>query len=374
MSSGLISLKSLWLKGLISLNLLTSLWWRKLAKAIKKKQARVKLVAIAKDEAAYLPEWIFHHLKCSFDNISIYINNTTDNTKEIIQCLKTHRNICFFNGDDFFADSQKDPQVTIYKHEICKSRWQGYSHVMFLDIDEFLLSPNAVFDIKKYANSVENEVSVFEWAHCLNEDEPFLPAIRPDLLLKRAKQVKSLIPTHVYFEHLTPHNVYSKSLNYRETNGEQIQFARDNYTKVSATALNSPAKPAFVMHRMTRSEMEYVAALVRGRPIKSSKVDSIFKNNRGGMFGHDNALKYELPQEVVKAYRSELDKFLDNHRLHKPVERAKEKVTERYLRAVDMIRSAPLSENKTLQKVLKNITLESVTSAFQSFKQHHKIN
>lgn len=44
---------------------------------------KVKLVAIAKDEAAYLPDWIFHHLYFGFDSIDIYVNNTTDNTYDL---------------------------------------------------------------------------------------------------------------------------------------------------------------------------------------------------------------------------------------------------------------------------------------------------
>ena len=41
---------------------------------------KVKVVAIAKDEGAYIAEWIFHHLYFGFDAIDIYVNRTTDNT------------------------------------------------------------------------------------------------------------------------------------------------------------------------------------------------------------------------------------------------------------------------------------------------------
>lgn len=49
-------------------------------KITMKTELKIKLVAIAKDEAAYLPEWIFHHLYFGFDQIDIYVNNTSDNT------------------------------------------------------------------------------------------------------------------------------------------------------------------------------------------------------------------------------------------------------------------------------------------------------
>ena len=40
----------------------------------------LKLVAIAKDEAPYLAEWIFHHLYLGIHEIEIYLNGITDKT------------------------------------------------------------------------------------------------------------------------------------------------------------------------------------------------------------------------------------------------------------------------------------------------------
>ena len=46
-------------------------------------EIKIKLVAIAKDEAAYLPQWIFHHLRLGVDSIDVYINDSFDNSIEI---------------------------------------------------------------------------------------------------------------------------------------------------------------------------------------------------------------------------------------------------------------------------------------------------
>ena len=51
----------------------------------EKKLIKIKLAAIARDEAAYLPEWIFHHLDFGFDEIEIYINNTVDNSSAVLE-------------------------------------------------------------------------------------------------------------------------------------------------------------------------------------------------------------------------------------------------------------------------------------------------
>ena len=49
-----------------------------------------KLIAIAKNEGAYLPQWIYHHFSIGFDEIEIYINDTTDNSIAI--CEKIQKN------------------------------------------------------------------------------------------------------------------------------------------------------------------------------------------------------------------------------------------------------------------------------------------
>ena len=51
-------------------------------------EAKIKLVAIAKNEAAYLPQWIHHHFSIGFNEIEIFINDTTDNSLAICEKKK----------------------------------------------------------------------------------------------------------------------------------------------------------------------------------------------------------------------------------------------------------------------------------------------
>ncbi|WP_183135574.1 glycosyltransferase family 2 protein, partial [Pseudomonas savastanoi] len=53
-------------------------------------QPKIKLAAIAKNEGAYIPQWVFHHLKVGFDQIEIWINGTTDNSVKIIEEIGAH--------------------------------------------------------------------------------------------------------------------------------------------------------------------------------------------------------------------------------------------------------------------------------------------
>ena len=37
-------------------------------------EIKIKLIAIAKNEAANLPQWVFHHFRIGVDSIDVYIN------------------------------------------------------------------------------------------------------------------------------------------------------------------------------------------------------------------------------------------------------------------------------------------------------------
>ena len=58
--------------------------------------ASIKLVAIAKDEAAYLAEWIYHHLSIGIKEIDVYLNGVTDNSYKLMRLIHAkHRNVNF---------------------------------------------------------------------------------------------------------------------------------------------------------------------------------------------------------------------------------------------------------------------------------------
>ena len=62
--------------------------------------ASIKLVAIAKDEAAYLAEWIYHHLSIGIQEIDVYLNGITDNSYRLMRLINAkHKNVKFYNAD-----------------------------------------------------------------------------------------------------------------------------------------------------------------------------------------------------------------------------------------------------------------------------------
>lgn len=93
------------------------------------------LVAIAKNEAPYLLEWITYHLSIGFSRITIYDNESTDGSAALLERIAEADGrvaVRFWASDGLYAS----PQATAYNDALgaVATAW-----VMFLDIDEFLV-------------------------------------------------------------------------------------------------------------------------------------------------------------------------------------------------------------------------------------------
>ena len=105
-------------------------------------KTNTKLIAIAKNEAAYLPQWIYHHFLIGFDEIEIYINDTTDNSIAICEKIqKNYSNLTFHLADKLRLDSIKENrsfQISAYNNSLHHS--SDSTHLMALDLDEYPVS------------------------------------------------------------------------------------------------------------------------------------------------------------------------------------------------------------------------------------------
>jgi hypothetical protein len=338
----------------------------------EKKATRVKLVAIAKDEAAYLPEWIFHHLYFGFDQINIYVNNTRDCTDQLAEKFTSHQQVFFRDGDKYFSQSNA-PQVLIYTEEVKKSRRQGFSHVMFLDIDEFWLAQDFETSIKQFISNNPEQIYCFEWLNRTSESESFSAAIQPRIEGQRARQIKSLMSTDVLIKHINPHGVLAHRCCPRLADGESFKVSLENFSKVDLCEVEKPLKPFFILHRMYRSELEYVALLLRGRPIKRQDI-GIFKGNRKGYTVTPSDTSLELPAEKLCLYKEKYKSFIDDLKLAEVTESARKYVVQKRFEVAGKIKNAPQSEAETLRKVLRKVTLEDINQAYGHFKSKHKLD
>ena len=123
---------------------------------------RVKLVAVAKDEAAYLPEWIFHHLHFGFDHIEVNVNFSSDNTNAVLEKISGKNPVSYQNceyvlePDYDYNDSLINPrylsrnplQSRIYAKAYSES--PSFDYVAFFDVDEYWCPEDFSTNIKDH--------------------------------------------------------------------------------------------------------------------------------------------------------------------------------------------------------------------------------
>ncbi|WP_218355420.1 glycosyltransferase family 2 protein [Alteromonas lipotrueiana] len=343
----------------------------RLKHSLKFTHPKVRLVAVAKNEARYLAEWILHHLYFGIADIEVHYNQCDDNTVQMGEYLSKHYPVTFINADEGFKASIKSPQVRIYRNALRRSYNEGFSHVLFLDVDEFLVPkdleksiPEMLLKKKKF------DVVCSNWANKLNDRTVFGRAVENKLSLELSPTVKSCVKSFVEPPVMNPHTVVSSKLRYGMTGQAEFTTNRDDMSKVEHCDEVFKKCDFLVVHRQYRSELEYVAMLGRGRPIEEAKRSSIFKNNRRGYNVHTNAFDLTFPEQAYANYSYYLEERLADAQLQQLLETAEKSVLERFATVKNMIADAPAEEAPLLKRLLKNVTLVDIKTDFSGDNTH----
>lgn len=113
----------------------------------------LSVVAIIRDEAIYMQEWLDYHILAGVDKFYIYDNGSKDNISEILQPYIDENIVeyCYIDDDDFDR-SKVNIQIAAYNDAIIKHRYDT-RYMMFIDIDEFVL-PYSHGDILSVTESI----------------------------------------------------------------------------------------------------------------------------------------------------------------------------------------------------------------------------
>lgn len=96
---------------------------------------KVCLVAIAKDEGRFLPEWLAHYLALGVDQIFLFDNESSDATAEIVAAAGETFPVTRIPWRTPSADS---PQISAYNHALQRLA-RRFDWACFFDCDEFLV-------------------------------------------------------------------------------------------------------------------------------------------------------------------------------------------------------------------------------------------
>lgn len=330
------------------------------------KKSRIKLVAIAKNEAAYLPEWIYHHLYFGFDKIEIFYNGCTDNTVEMAKQFNDDR-VKFVNADAIFSKSKISPQMDIYRPQFAISQREGFDHIMFLDIDEFWIPCDLTTSIKEYINNSPYFDSMcFQWANKVDEGIQFARAINPKILVEPSRQLKSIHKTFIRPRLMNPHNVVDDSLIRIFSDGNLFQPSNVHHSMAPTAAL---PQHGFILHRKYRSQLEYVALLGRGRPLGREKIVSEFKNNREGYYFKNNAQEVAFENTSYQTYNKYMTENLNRSDISHLLDEARTMVVNRYSDVIEAVRNASKDELPVLNRILRHVDIADVQQAFDEYKK-----
>jgi glycosyltransferase involved in cell wall biosynthesis len=95
----------------------------------------VCLVAIAKNEARFLVEWLAHYLSLGVDHIFVFDNDSTDETAAILEVAARSRGVTRVAWPSREGES---PQITAYNYAV-RRHAARFEWVCFFDCDEFLV-------------------------------------------------------------------------------------------------------------------------------------------------------------------------------------------------------------------------------------------
>ena len=322
----------------------------------------IKLVAIAKDEAAYLSEWIFHHLYFGFDEIDIYINFTSDESEKLLKKIgKRHPvNLHYVENlippdslinDKFLSDSflaYNRLQARAYSNAVGRSLETGKTtHIAFLDVDEFWTPTCFKRNIKDVLTDLAlPDVASFYWKNKVNENSLFQRPFQNEIYYQENPHYKTIVKVSSDTIIMNTH----RSLHKLRVN----QFG-DRYNE-DLLELNS--KHAFILHRFQRHEIEYLSMLGRGDPTSPFKFS--LKFTRSGFHRPISPPSLSFEELLINDYDQEYENFVIKNELTDFISVGRAFVVERKNLVVEYIKEH-IKICETIKKIIPDITLLDVT-------------
>lgn len=344
---------------------------------------KVKIVAIAKDEGAYIAEWIFHHLYFGFDAIDIYVNRTTDNTCSILDKIsKIYPSIRFIDADwvGMIPESAaKHMQALIYSQAFIETKNNGeYTHILFIDIDEFWTPLNFSDSIHNCLASIPKHASIaFQSCNVIGTKKQF-NGISREMDTYISSAVKSICKVtadiDVMLVHMPKFYENDKFEGYKLANGAYFKFIK-NYNAQKSSNMDHQLldisergilKPFIVLHLAFRTEIEYISLLHRGNAFEEGKLKL---NRKKGYVVSDIAQERIMFDKLAyAAYEESRDDFFNALNLEEELTVARSFVLSRAEKTIAAIPNELDNNFIDVKKIFKNITNPEILMHFKEYE------
>ena len=242
------------------------------------------VLATARNEGAYLLEWIAYQRAIGFDHIFLYTNDNTDGSDDLLQLLSDAGIITWFDNRVL---PETLPQHRAYAHalsvmpDILDYRW-----TMIADIDEFVgLNTdifNAIPDYLSWQEGRRAEAVALPWkTYVATDHDVWFDAPSIARFTRRDSQISSYVKMIFRTNKVwgaNPHHpepIFTSALIHRSESGE----AHQQKTTPAQTA-RPTTHFAWMSHYPFRSAPEMIMKLARGRADLSAAGQRIAADNR----------------------------------------------------------------------------------------------
>ena len=326
------------------------------------------VIAVASNEGPYITEFIHHCLYQGFSNLFIGLNNdTSGQTGPIIAAIAKHYpQVRLINTDqEHQQGKQRGSYCKLYDEA---SKITKASHCMVVDVDEFWVVYPLHTTVKEFLTAhPQADVISSNWLHCHRGKLFDNPLDLSNTRLELTNQFKSLFRYGIAMTDLGAHvpTVLAKpKIQHTISDGQAVLSKNINglqrLTKRGIQACIHTANTGWVIHRHTRSELEYAAKLLNP---DVNKPESPFKPNRGGYLLREESVDSRqlatnllgLTHQAPQAYINSLDAFIDRCGIRDLITAARaeigeEQIVKRILAMdPDLIRSCRMIWKRTFQ-------------------------
>ncbi|WP_162409335.1 glycosyltransferase family 2 protein [Acuticoccus sediminis] len=297
---------------------------------------KIALLVIASNEAAYIAEFVYHHLRHGFAPISIYVNNTDDRTVEILAAIsKANSDIQFLLEDPANPiPKSKDFQPTAYRR-LVDALGVSADYFAALDVDEFWCPAGLTASVQSYLADVgQPDVACANWVMPVNDERPFASLADQDVVGHINSHIKSIWRADLPVRRFHPHHpVLDGAVTTHVASGHRLGSSNSK-----TVAMPTSVGPAFVYHRMHRSLIEYLALLSRGRP----RSTEVFKTNRAGYRYYINkkfASQLDAPKDARARWAAGYREFFKYCKIDDLIRAARLDTIDRAVAAVETYRA-----------------------------------
>lgn len=323
------------------------------------------LICIASNEGPYIAEFIHHYLYQGFSDIFIGLNNDTSGlTGPIVEAIAAqYPQVHLLNTDqEHQRDGQRGCYCRLYQEA---AKISTASHCMVADIDEFWVAypfSNGINNFLK--GNTKADVVSFNWLHCHGGESFGNPLDLANTKLRVTAQFKSLFRYGTAITDLGGHAPWvlaKPTILHTSSDGQKIASKAFNgvrrLKKGGIQAKTDQPNTGWMIHRLIRSELEYVSKLLYPRNKDVSKMDAPFKTNRNGFITtkegiESRQLAYNIfgtssmpPQDYINS----LETYIQRCGISEALKQARSTISEEaILKKIDAIPAQLVHNNKEI--------------------------